>query len=147
MIVLAKALSGGLVPVGAVLMSDEVYDSVYTSFKRAIVHTSTFSENALAMRAGLATLDALEEERLGERAERVGDHLRRELVRRLSAYPDGRGSTRIGTALGDRIPPAARAATSAVFRCIRENPSGDVRTSVGDAALRRSPDLLPDLRQ
>ncbi len=87
MIVLAKALSGGLVPVGAVLMSDEVYDSVYTSFKRAIVHTSTFSENALAMRAGLATLDALEEERLGERAERVGDHLRRELVRRLSAYP------------------------------------------------------------
>jgi ornithine--oxo-acid transaminase len=41
MVVLAKALSGGLVPVGAVLMSDAVYESVYTSFKRAIVHTST----------------------------------------------------------------------------------------------------------
>ena len=81
---LAKALSGGLVPVGAVLMSDEVYDSVYTSFKRAIVHTSTFSENGLAMRAGLATLDVLEGERLGERAERVGEYLRGELRRRLS---------------------------------------------------------------
>ncbi len=70
MVVLAKALSGGLIPVSAVLMSDAIYDSVYTSFKRAIVHTSTYSENGLAMRAGLATLDVLEDERLGERAER-----------------------------------------------------------------------------
>ena len=38
--------------------------SVYGSLKRAIVHTSTFSENALAMRAGLATLDVLEDEHL-----------------------------------------------------------------------------------
>jgi adenosylmethionine-8-amino-7-oxononanoate aminotransferase len=40
MVVLAKALSGGLVPSGAVLMSDAVYNSVYTSFKRSIIHTS-----------------------------------------------------------------------------------------------------------
>jgi ornithine--oxo-acid transaminase len=86
MVVLAKALSGGLVPVGAVLMSDAIYDSVYTSFKRAIVHTSTYGENGLAMRAGLATLDVLEGEKLGERAERVGEHLRRELARRLSRF-------------------------------------------------------------
>jgi ornithine--oxo-acid transaminase len=79
MVVLAKALSGGLVPVAAVLMTDEVYESVYTSFKRAIVHTSTFSENALSMRAGLATLDVLEEERLGERATRLGELLRERL--------------------------------------------------------------------
>jgi len=43
MVVLAKALSCGLVPVGAVLMTDRVYTSVYSSLKRAIVHTSTFS--------------------------------------------------------------------------------------------------------
>ena len=42
--------------VGALLMTDAVYDSVYHSLKRAIVHTSTFSENGLSMRAGLATL-------------------------------------------------------------------------------------------
>ena len=54
MVVLAKALSGGLVPVSAVLMTDRVYNSVYSSLKRAIVHTSTFSENSLSMRAGLA---------------------------------------------------------------------------------------------
>jgi ornithine--oxo-acid transaminase len=56
MVILAKALSGGLIPCSAVLMSGRVYDCVYDSLKRSIVHTSTFSENAMSMRAGLATL-------------------------------------------------------------------------------------------
>ena len=47
-VILAKALSGGLVPVGAVLMTNQVYESVYSSLKHAIFHTSTFSENRLA---------------------------------------------------------------------------------------------------
>jgi ornithine--oxo-acid transaminase len=86
MIVMAKALSGGLVPVGALLMSDAVYGSVYTSLKRSIVHTSTFSENALSMRAGLATLDVLEKYTLGERAARLGETLRSRLKDALSNY-------------------------------------------------------------
>jgi ornithine--oxo-acid transaminase len=86
MVVLAKALSGGLVPSGAVLMSEAVYGSVYDSLKRAIVHTSTFSENALAMRAGLATLEVLEEEHLAERAERLGACVRDGLRNALSGY-------------------------------------------------------------
>ena len=85
-VILAKALSGGLVPVSAVLMTDEVYDSVYDSLKRAIVHTSTFSENALAMRTGLATLEVLDDERLGERALRMGEVLRRRLRESLCRY-------------------------------------------------------------
>jgi ornithine--oxo-acid transaminase len=86
MVVLAKALSGGLVPVGAVLMTDAIYDSVFTSLKRAIVHTSTYSENGLAMRAGLATLDVLQGENLGERATNMGDELRRRLREALAEY-------------------------------------------------------------
>ena len=86
MVVLAKALSGGLIPCGALLMSDAVYHSVYRSLKRAIVHTSTFSENILAMRAGLATLEALERERLGERASAAGEYLRGRLREALSGY-------------------------------------------------------------
>jgi len=86
MVVLAKALSGGLIPSGALLMSDEVYNSVYDSLKRAFVHTSTYSENSLAMRAGLATLDVLEEEQLGTRALRVGERLRQRLRDELSQY-------------------------------------------------------------
>jgi ornithine--oxo-acid transaminase len=85
-VILAKALSGGLVPVSAVLMTSDVYDSVYDSLKRAIVHTSTFSENAIAMRTGLATLAVLESERLGERALRMGEELRRRLRESLCRY-------------------------------------------------------------
>jgi ornithine--oxo-acid transaminase len=86
MVVLAKALSGGLVPVGAVLMSARVSDSVFSSLKRALVHASTFGENALAMRAGLATMDVLEQEHLGERATRLGAMLRFRLAEVLAPY-------------------------------------------------------------
>lgn len=86
MVVLAKALSGGLVPVAAVLMTDDVYDSVYDSLKRAIVHTSTYSENALAMRAGLATLQVLDDENLAERAEAMGEYLRAKLRAALDDF-------------------------------------------------------------
>ena len=86
MVVLAKAISGGLVPCGAVLMSDEICKSVYSSIQRSLVHTSTFSENSLAMRAGLATLDILEDEQLGQRAAMAGERLRRALAERLEKY-------------------------------------------------------------
>jgi ornithine--oxo-acid transaminase len=85
-VILAKALSGGLVPVGAVLLTDAVYNSVYNSLHRAIIHTSTYSENALAMRAGLATLDVLESEDLGARALSLGQYLRRRLQETLGGY-------------------------------------------------------------
>ena len=85
-IVLAKALSGGLIPSAAVLTTDEVYDSVYGSLKRALIHTSTFSENGLAMRAGLATLHVLEREGLGDRATILGQYLRDRLSDALSGY-------------------------------------------------------------
>jgi len=85
-IILAKALSGGLVPVGAVLMSEPVYDSVYGSLKRSIAHTSTCSENGLAMRAGLATLEVLQGEELGNRARAMGEYLRERLCNAISGY-------------------------------------------------------------
>ena len=78
MIVLAHALSGGLIPSAALLLSDEV--------ARAIVHTSMYSENGLAMRAGLATLEALEREHLGDRACSAGDYLRSRLREALAGY-------------------------------------------------------------
>lgn len=86
MVVLAKALSGGLMPVSAVLMTDKVYKSVYSSLKRAIVHTSTFSENSLSMRAGLATLEVLEREKLGARALRLGEQFREKLRQTLEPF-------------------------------------------------------------
>ncbi len=86
MVILAKALSGGLMPVSAVLMKDKVYESVYSSLRRAIVHTSTFSENSLSMRAGLATLDVLEREKLGARALELGERFREKLRQALAPF-------------------------------------------------------------
>jgi ornithine--oxo-acid transaminase len=86
MVVLAKALSGGLIPVSAVLMTEKIYRAVYSSLRRAIVHTSTFSENALSMRAGLATLDVLEREQLGQRAMDLGEEFRAKLRRELAEF-------------------------------------------------------------
>jgi ornithine--oxo-acid transaminase len=72
-ITISKALSGGYVPVGAMLCSAKVSDSVYSSMERAVVHSSTFSTNQLAMVAGLATLHAIDEEDIVDRARRTGD--------------------------------------------------------------------------
>ena len=100
MVVLAKALSGGLVPVGAVLMTEEISDAVYSSLQRAIVHTSTFSENALAMRAGLATLDVLQQENLGARATQLGNQLRESLNEALAPYEMFAGTRGLGLLSG-----------------------------------------------
>jgi len=86
MVVLAKALSGGLIPVSAILMTDKIFNAVYSSLKRAIVHTSTFSENSLSMRAGLAALDVLQDEQLGPRALHLGESFRAKLRRELAGF-------------------------------------------------------------
>jgi ornithine--oxo-acid transaminase len=75
MVLLAKALSGGAVPVGAVLMRDWVFGRVFDRMDRAVVHGSTFAKNDLAMAAGLATLAVLDEERLVERCAATGARL------------------------------------------------------------------------
>ncbi len=86
MVILAKAMSGGLVPCGAVLMSEDVSDSMYSSLPRAFVHTSTYSENSLAMRAALSTLEVLERENLSRRSIDAGNYLRSRLVEALHEY-------------------------------------------------------------
>ncbi len=86
MVILAKAMSGGLVPVGAVLMTQAISDSVFSSLKRAIIHASTFGENALAMRVVLATLDVLEAEKWGEKSAAAGEMFRKRLGEVLAPY-------------------------------------------------------------
>lgn len=72
-ITVSKALSGGYVPVGAVLSTDKVFMSVYSSIERALVHSTTFGRNQLAMVAGLATLAAFDDEDIIDRARRTGE--------------------------------------------------------------------------
>ncbi|HEX3439272.1 MAG TPA: aspartate aminotransferase family protein [Pseudolabrys sp.] len=75
MVLLAKALSGGHVPIGAVLARDDVFAKVFDRMDRAVVHGSTFGKNDLAMTAGIATLEVMEAEKLVENADRLGTRL------------------------------------------------------------------------
>ncbi|MBE0469492.1 MAG: aspartate aminotransferase family protein [Methyloprofundus sp.] len=72
MICMAKALSGGFAPVGGVAMTSKIMDTVFNRMDRAVVHGSTFSKNNMAMAAGLATLQVIEDEQLVENCARVG---------------------------------------------------------------------------
>jgi ornithine--oxo-acid transaminase len=78
-ITVSKALSGGFVPVGAMLTSDSIYRSVYSSMQRALVHSTTFKGNQLAMVAGLATLRVFDDEGIVAHAAAMGDVWRQRL--------------------------------------------------------------------
>jgi len=75
LVTVAKSLSGGYVPVGALLMSQRVYDGVFDSLEHSVSHGSTFAPNDLAMAAGLAALRVLDDEGLVERSARLGELL------------------------------------------------------------------------
>jgi ornithine--oxo-acid transaminase len=75
LITVSKSLSGGYVPVGALLMSETVYEGVFDSLPNAVSHGSTFAPNDLAMAAGLATLRELDTAGLVERSARLGEQL------------------------------------------------------------------------
>jgi len=86
MILLAKALSGGHVPIGAVLTRRRIFERVFDRLDRAVVHGSTFGKNDLAMAAGIATLDVLASQGLIENAARTGDYLSRALAAMRTRY-------------------------------------------------------------
>ncbi|MGX2993539.1 aspartate aminotransferase family protein [Streptomyces sp. JNUCC 64] len=86
LVCVAKALSGGYVPVGATLGRDWIFRKVYSSMDRVLVHSASFGGNAQAMAAGLAVLSVLESERLVERARAVGDLLRSRLAALVDRY-------------------------------------------------------------
>ncbi|OQW58677.1 MAG: aminotransferase [Proteobacteria bacterium SG_bin9] len=86
MVLLAKALSGGHVPVGAVLTRKGVFDKIFDRMDRAVVHGSTFSKNDLAMAAGIATLEVMKSERLVENAAKRGAQIRLSLNNLLPKY-------------------------------------------------------------
>ena len=118
MVCMAKALSGGLVPIGAVLVSRAVFERVFDGMERAVRHGSTFGGNDLAAAAALATLRVLDEEGLVAHAERMGElllSLTQPLIERYEVVRDVRGlglmwaiefgppSGRVGRALWEAI--------------------------------------------
>ena len=73
-LILGKALSGGVLPVAAVLCNDEIMLTIKPG-----EHGSTYGGNPLASKVAIAALEVLKEEKLAENAERLGQILRSEL--------------------------------------------------------------------
>jgi len=122
-LVLSKALSGGYVPVGAVLTRRAIYDRVFSSLERSVVHSSTFGQGSLAMVAGLATLTALDDEDAIGNAARIGEYLLRQLQDMVPRYEflrevRGRGMI-IGIELGKPSRTALKTAWSMVHKLDR----------------------------
>jgi ornithine--oxo-acid transaminase len=86
MVLLSKSLSGGHVPVGALLTRKAIFDKIFDRMDRAVVHGSTFSKNDLAMAAGIATLDVINSERLIENAAARGARIQRAFNDMVSRY-------------------------------------------------------------
>ncbi|KFE97693.1 ornithine--oxo-acid aminotransferase [Chryseobacterium formosense] len=73
-LILGKALSGGMYPVSAVLANDEIMHVIKPG-----QHGSTFGGNPIACAVAIAALDVVEEEKLSERAEELGKLFRSEI--------------------------------------------------------------------
>ncbi|MFI0732374.1 aspartate aminotransferase family protein [Streptomyces sp. NPDC021225] len=86
LVCVAKALSGGYVPVGATLGKDWIFKRVYSSMDRVLVHSASFGANAQAMAAGLAVLAVMEDEKVVENARITGDLLRTRLAALVDRY-------------------------------------------------------------
>ena len=128
-ICLAKALSGGLVPIGAALVSRSVFEKVFDGMERAVRHGSTFGGNDLAAAAALATLRVLDREGLLARAERLGELLLQLTAPLVERYETVRQVRGMGLMWAIELGP----------------PAGRGRRSLWDAVERRQAGLFSQL--
>ncbi|MEP6637395.1 MAG: aspartate aminotransferase family protein, partial [Acidobacteriota bacterium] len=71
-ITVAKSLSGGYVPCGAIVARRDIYQKTFSRMDRCVVHSTTFGRNNLAMACGLAALEVLDDEKLVENSAKMG---------------------------------------------------------------------------
>lgn len=81
LVILGKALSGGILPVSAVLCDDEVMMNIKPG-----EHGSTYGGNPLACRVAMAALDVLQQEAMAANAAKMGELFRDELQKMNSPF-------------------------------------------------------------
>lgn len=124
MVLLAKALSGGFIPIGVVATKRWIFEKVFDRMDRAVVHGSTFSKNDMAMAAALATLHVLDEERLVERAEEIGDALRAQLATMVGRHEFVKAVRGKGMMLGIEFGAPRRLALKAAWAALEQANKG-----------------------
>jgi acetylornithine/succinyldiaminopimelate/putrescine aminotransferase len=79
-VTLAKSMSGGYIPCGAMVTSEKVFGKAFGSMNTCLDQRNTFGGNPLAMTALMATLHVLKEENLVEKAKTQGTFLKEQLI-------------------------------------------------------------------
>jgi acetylornithine/succinyldiaminopimelate/putrescine aminotransferase len=85
-VTIAKALSAGYTPAGAVITRRAIYQKTYSRLDRCIVHSTTFGRNNLACACGLAAITVLEDENLIDNAAKMGAYLETSLLALQKKY-------------------------------------------------------------
>ncbi|KAE7996181.1 hypothetical protein FH972_000923 [Carpinus fangiana] len=145
-VILGKALGGGVIPVSAVLADKDVMLCIQPG-----EHGSTFGGNPLASAVGIASLDVLRDEGLAERSSQVGQELRNQLLKIQQQYPNyikevrGRGLFNAVVLNSKSLFPI-----SAYDICLKLKERGVLAKPTHDSIIRLTPPLsisLDELRE
>jgi ornithine--oxo-acid transaminase len=123
-VLVGKALSGGYMPVAAMVTTRAIYQRAVGTLERSYVHQSTFGRNRLSMAAGLATMRIIERDGLVAHAARMGRVLLdglRELQARYDMIAEVRGA---GLMIGIELQPPSSGLARLSCRLIRSANEG-----------------------
>ena len=148
MIVCAKALTNAAVPMGAVVVKNEIYDTFMTGPANAIefYHGYTYSGHPLAAAAAIATLDLFESEALFERAASLAPYWEN-AVHSLKGLPHVVDIRNIGLVAGIELEPIPGKPTARAFEAfLRAYEKGVLIRTTGDT-IALSPPLIIEKAQ
>lgn len=132
-LVLGKALSGGVYPVSCVLASSEVILTIKPG-----EHGSTFGGNPLACAVAMAALQVVQDEKLAENADRMGKLLRKKLVEIESS----RINAVRGRGLLNAIDIRPKNGVTAWDVCLKMKENGLLAKPTHDTIIRLAPPLV-----
>ncbi|XP_038894918.1 ornithine aminotransferase, mitochondrial [Benincasa hispida] len=137
LVILGKALGGGVIPVSAVLADKEVMLCIQPG-----EHGSTFGGNPLASAVAIASLEVIKDERLAERSAKLGEELRNQLIKIQEQFPQyiknvrGRGLFTAVELKGKALLPV-----SAYDICMKLKERGVLAKPTHDTIIRLTPPL------
>ncbi|KAJ6416828.1 hypothetical protein OIU84_002666 [Salix udensis] len=140
-VILGKALGGGVIPVSAVLADKDVMLCI-----RPGEHGSTFGGNPLASEVAIASLDVIKEEGLAERSDRLGQEFRHQLLKVQQQFPDIIKEVR-GRGLFNAVEFNSKtlSSVSAYDICLKLKERGVLAKPTHDTIVRLTPPLCMSL--
>jgi putrescine aminotransferase len=96
----AKSLGGGVMPIGAYITTEELWNKAYGSVEKCLLHTSTFGGNAMATSAGIAALEVIINNDLPQKAKENGEYFIGKLRELKEKYPIIRDVRGMGLMIG-----------------------------------------------